>query len=288
MLISIKKVFCLVIGTRTAYRLGRSIYMHARGDIPNDINRNGELLVQKSVIAAIAKSPDNDGFAIFDVGANVGDWTNSFLLGLKDKALTKRVDIYSFEPVPATANRLRNNLPMDNPFVHVEEFALSKNKEVVDIYVTGKNCATSSLYDDGRPTFKEVVQIQSISATEFCNERKIPHVHLLKCDTEGHDMEVIRGANQLLNEQRISVLQFEYNHRWAFSHNFLRDVFLSVESKPYTLGKLQKNYLLIYTKWHQELDTFFEGNYVLIHDDCLSWFPTKKANFDASNAQYIS
>jgi hypothetical protein len=100
-------------------------------------------------------------------------------------------------------------------------------------------------------------------------------------------MEVIRGAIQLFNEQRISVFQFEYNHRWAFSHNFLRDVFLTIESIPYTLAKLNGNYLLLYSEWHPELDKFFEGNYVLIHNDCLAWFPTKRANFDESNAQYI-
>lgn len=288
MLNLIYKIIFLLLGTRTAYRLGRSMYMYARGDIHNDINCNGELLVQQSVIAAIEKLPGNDGFTIFDVGANVGDWTKAFLSGLKDKASTMRVDIYSFEPVPSTAKTLKNNLPKDSPFVHVEEFALSNNKEEVDIYVTGKNGGTNSLYDDGLPTTKELVRIHSISATDFCNERKIRHVHLFKCDTEGHDMEVIRGAMQLLNEERISVFQFEYNHRWAFSHNFLRDVFISIESLPYTLAKLQEDYLLIYSKWEPELDKFFEGNYALIHNDCVSWFPTKRANLDTSNTFYIT
>lgn len=284
----IKKIMFLTTGNRIVYRFGRSIYMHSRGDIHNDINRNGELLVQQSVIEAFENLPQVGHFTIFDVGANVGDWTNAFLSGLKGKDFAKRVEIYSFEPVPSTATTLKKNLPSDNPSIHIENFALSNQREIIDIYVAGINGGTNSLYDDGLPTTKEMVKIQSISVTEFCSDRKIHHIHLLKCDTEGHDMEVIRGAMHLLHEQRISVFQFEYNHRWAFSHNFLRDVFMSIEHLPYTVAKLQEKCLLIYSKWHPELDKFFEGNYVLIHNDCLSWFPTKKVNFDASNAQYIT
>lgn len=96
-------------------------------------------------------------------------------------------------------------------------------------------------------------------------------------------MEVIRGALPLLHKERISVLQFEYNHRWAFSRNFLRDVFVAVESLPYKVAKLQANHVLILETWHPELDKFFEGNYVLIHNDALTWFPEKFAKFDQFN-----
>ena len=97
-------------------------------------------------------------------------------------------------------------------------------------------------------------------------------------------MEVIRGALPLLKEERISVLQFEYNHRWIFSRNFLRDVFLAIESMPYTVAKLQADHVLLFEKWHPELDKFFEGNYALIHHDARHWFPAKVATFDRFNA----
>ena len=96
-------------------------------------------------------------------------------------------------------------------------------------------------------------------------------------------MEVIRGALPLLQTGRISVLQFEYNHRWAFSRNFLRDVFVAVENLPYKVTKLQTNTLLMFEEWHPELEKFFEGNYALIHKDALGWFPIKKAGFDKNN-----
>ncbi len=101
-------------------------------------------------------------------------------------------------------------------------------------------------------------------------------------------MEVIRGALSLLKEERISVLQFEYNHRWAFSGNFLRDVFVTIEFLPYKLVKLQGDSLLVFEKWHPELDKFFEGNYGLVHHDSLNWFPTKSAEFDKFNVLLVT
>ena len=48
---------------------------------------------------------------------------------------------------------------------------------------------------------------------------------LVKIDTEGHDLTVLRGARAMLAEHRIAVVQFEYNHRWVFARAFLRDAF---------------------------------------------------------------
>ena len=41
-----------VIGINGAYRLGRALYMRARGDVANNMVTNGELMIQRCVIAA--------------------------------------------------------------------------------------------------------------------------------------------------------------------------------------------------------------------------------------------
>jgi hypothetical protein len=45
---------------------------------------------------------------------------------------------------------------------------------------------------------------------------------MIKIDAEGHDLAVLRGGQQLLKTHAISVLQFEYNHRWIYSRTYLR------------------------------------------------------------------
>ncbi|MEI6061679.1 MAG: FkbM family methyltransferase, partial [Bacteroidota bacterium] len=280
----IKSVAFKMLGRRTAYRLGRALYLYARGDIANDMRKNGEMIIQSCVLAAWKKSLGNQrNLIIFDVGANIGDWSTAVLEQLKDHGIEKDVLLFAFEPVPSTAAELRRNLRGNHPCLHIEELALSGSSGTAEIYLAGPTAGTNSLYRESAVVTQEVVKIDLISAADFCGARGIPHVHLLKCDTEGHDMEVIRGALPLLIDERISVLQFEYNHCWVFSRSFLRDVFLAIDSLPYKVAKLQANHVLVFDKWHPELDKFFEGNYALIHAGALPWFTVRQAAFDKFN-----
>lgn len=284
MLLHIKNLAFNLMGRRTTYRLGRAMYLHARGDIANDMTRNGEMLIQSGVLAGWKNTSAKDkNLVIFDVGANIGEWSAALLGQLKSHAIDKRVDLFSFEPVPSTAKTLRGNLPSNKPCLHIEEMALSSSVGTAEIYVAAANAGTNSLHADPSTAHQTSVAINLTTAVDFCESRGIRHVHLLKCDTEGHDMEVIRGALPLLKEERISVLQFEYNHRWVFSRNFLRDVFVAIESLPYKVAKLQADHVLVFETWHPELDKFFEGNYALIHHDALTWFSAKSAKFDRFN-----
>ncbi len=42
-------------------------------------------------------------------------------------------------------------------------------------------------------------------------KRKIEFVDLLKIDAEGFDFHVLRGSEDKLNNQKIDVIEFEYN-----------------------------------------------------------------------------
>jgi FkbM family methyltransferase len=277
-----------LLGRRTAYRLGRALYLYARGDIPNDMTSNGEVLVQRGVLAAWKKE-SGQSLVIFDVGANVGSWSASLLRQAYELGITDQVNLFAFEPVPATARTLRRNLTQRYSLLKIEELGLSAITGKAKIYVSGENAGTNSLSDDSL-TEKRELEISLTSVVDYCAARNVHHVHLLKSDTEGHDMEVIRGAMPLLREERISCLQFEYNHRWVFSRNFIKDVFMAVESEalPYKIVKLQSDRILVFGEWHPELDKFFEGNYALIHKDSLAWFPSRAANFDRFNTLSIT
>jgi len=284
---SLKKLILSLIGRRAAYRVGRALYSQARGDIANDMRSNGEMLVQSCVLDAWSKEgTQKNRLVVFDVGANVGDWSAAFLVRLSDLRLSESVDLYAFEPVPSTAETFKHNLGDQNPCLHFEQVALSSENGEANIYV-GQGSGINSLHPNPLRDDEEQVAIVKATATDFCKAHKIQKIQLLKCDTEGHDMEVIHGALPMLADGCISILQFEYNHRWIFSRNFLRDVFIAIEKLPYKLVKLQSDYLLIFNEWHPELEKFFEGNYALIHVDALGWFPTRTASWDRFNTMYV-
>ena len=221
------------------------------------------------------------------VGANVGDWSLSLVNQLTVPTMREATDLYIFEPVPSTFEFLKNRLGSENPVLHYEPVALSSETGESVIYVSAPNAGTNSLHASSQSGDKQQIGINKVTATDFCKNHKIEKVHLFKCDTEGHDMEVIRGALPLLAEERISILQFEYNHRWIYARNFLRDVFISIEKLPYTLAMLQPDQLWIFSEWHPELERFFEGNYALVHDDAIGWFPTRRVIWDRYNTMCV-
>ena len=56
---NIAQILLKCIGRTIAYGLGRFLYMQARGDIPNNMTQNGELMVQRCVIQAVLRSVDD-------------------------------------------------------------------------------------------------------------------------------------------------------------------------------------------------------------------------------------
>lgn len=96
-------------------------------------------------------------------------------------------------------------------------------------------------------------------------------------------MQILYGARELLARERVTVFQFEYNHRWVYSRHFLKDVFDFARSLPYILGKITLTGIEFYDEWHPELERYFEGNYVLMHRDSVCRFAHKRGQFDQRN-----
>lgn len=277
-----KKFIYNLLGRKFTYRIGRSMYMFSRGDIPNDMNTNGELMVQDIFINYVLKNKGKK-YIVFDVGANVGDWSVSLSSKVIKNEIKDIISIYSFEPVESTFNLLKSNMPQSSSYILVNK-ALSSNNGITEIFITEKNSGTNSLYDETSGVNKvRSFSIDLVTAKDFCLDNSIDRIDLVKCDTEGHDFEVIKGANSLFSNSKIGIFQFEYNHRWIFSRNVLRDVFLMFEKLPYKIAKLQSNKILIYNSWHPELDRYFEANFLIIHESLIEEFNSEIVSFDKAN-----
>ena len=83
--------------------------------------------------------------------------------------------------------------------------------------------------------------------------------------------------------ERVSVLQFEYNHCWIYARRCLKDVFDFASDTCYILGKVTPTHVEIYDEWHPELDRFFEGNYLLVHQNFINRLAHKRGKFDKRN-----
>jgi FkbM family methyltransferase len=147
---------------------------------------------------------------VFDVGANAGQF---------GRLLRERVkfdgNIHSFEPVARLASKLAERVTAD-PHWHVHQYALGSATSRLDINVAASDTFSSFLEtaveEDSRfasslaTERRETVAVRRLDDVwgEMCGR---PERAYLKVDTQGFDLEVLRGAETLL--RRISALQFE-------------------------------------------------------------------------------
>ena len=250
-------------GRSLPYRVGRLLMSEARLDVPNDPACNGERLVQETVLqyAQLGRKT-----VVFDVGANIGDWTYAIVEHAKNADL----HVHAFEPCSGTYHMLVNRTSaLSAATVIPVRKACSTSPGTGTLNVVGAGAGTNSLTCIEQTTEAEQVELTSID--DYCRTSSIDRVSLLKIDAEGHDLAVIRGATAMLQQQSIDVLQFEYNQRWIFSSAFLRDVFNFLGPLGYAVGKVTSDGVEFYERWDWELETFREGNYLA----CLSPWVTR-------------
>ncbi|SFR99036.1 FkbM family methyltransferase [Sphingomonas jatrophae] len=130
---------------------------------------------------------------IFDVGANIGQSSQKFARRFPSAA------IHCFEPSAASAQRIR-----ERKLRGVEVHALALGSEAGTATLTlGADPATFRIADGG----DEAVAVDTIDA--FCATRSIQRIDFVKIDTEGHDLEVLKGAAGMLAAHRIAAVQVE-------------------------------------------------------------------------------
>lgn len=281
-------IIAFLVSRRTLWRLGRALYLKARADVVNEMEINGEKKVQCCVLKNLVN--EDEKIVFFDVGANVGDWTLSTLDQAARLGVEKQLEIHSFEPVLSTFQTLQrriNEVHGSNKAIYLINQAMSSTDGSADIFIVGENAGTNSLYPDPMHPGTHSLRIELTSGDNYCALKTIDKVHFLKCDVEGHDMDVLCGVKNLIESGRVMVFQFEYTHFWVYSRHYLKDVFDFISGYQYKIGKITPDKIEIYEKWHPELEKFFAGNYLIIHESALQWFDLTKGSFDVSDTYGI-
>jgi FkbM family methyltransferase len=139
---------------------------------------------------------------VFDVGANVGQTARRF------RAEIPSARIYSFEPVRNVYEMMRQNLTGDS-LQFCFNIALGNEKGEAKIY---KNvCSELNSFKQQQPGMEacqaEVVKVDTLDSV--CAQHGISTIEILKTDTEGFDLEVLRGGKGLIESERIKTVVAE-------------------------------------------------------------------------------
>jgi FkbM family methyltransferase len=239
--------------------------MQSRLDVLNDPARNGERLLQDAFAAA---SSAIQKIVVFDVGANVGDWSKS-MLGLLDARRASIGDcrIHLFEPAPAARARATEALMpwMSRLHVEINQAAVADEPGELSFYLFNECDGINTLQPLPDDAPKQQIRVDCTTVDLYCKRHDIRRIDFMKVDTEGNDYRVLLGAKEMLARQQVGLAQFEYNHRWIAFRRYLKDVFDLVRPLGYNVGKITPRGIERYRDWHFELESFREGNYLVWH-----------------------
>lgn len=176
------------------------------------------------------------GAVVFDVGANVGYFSESVL------AHQPWACIHAFEPLPDARARLQQALAPFGDNIAINSAALGAGRGERDFFVSRFGEA-SSFFENGARlegrvygidfTTIAMVPVVIDTVADYVGEHRIARIDLLKLDVQGFELEVLKGAAPVLD--RVDAIyceaQFEELYRgaplagdifaWLHAHGFV-------------------------------------------------------------------
>jgi len=144
-----------------------------------------------------------------DVGANRGEWTAMML-----RYAPPDVRAVLFEPGTKASAMLRERFA-DRAGIEIVSRALSDRPATAARFFEEPDAGNTSSLSRGAATAGATETAVDVTTLDIEAERlSIERIDLLKVDAEGHDLAVLRGAEKLLREDRVGIVQWEYSDSW--------------------------------------------------------------------------
>lgn len=211
-----------------SFRLdSRKIFFESNGVLKYRDHESGEKWFIESVLPRILS--DIEEPVILDIGANIGEYSIALASALP------ACRCYAFEPNPITFEQLTQNTNAKSNIFPLNYGAGSKKEHIkLFVYKTDFSTSHASLYRD---VFKEChmqneAGIEEISCIvdkvdDLIESCIIPEaaIHFIKIDTEGHELQGLKGALCAIRMRGVRAVQFEFNEMNVISRVFLKDFY---------------------------------------------------------------
>lgn len=213
---------------KLAYKLGYKI---------SKINRFS--ILDEDPLIAIKDKIQTKEIILFDIGANKGQTVE------KMKMKFPNAIIHTFEPSNTSYNKLKLKF-QGKKEINLYNIAIGSEKGKLKFNQYNWSAMDSLLkrsYGTAKIIDNYLVNVTTVD--DFCLENAIPYINLLKTDTEGYELNVLKGATKTFDENRIQFVLIEifFNENYIDQGSF-GDIYNYLLSKNFNLVRF---YDVIYT-----------------------------------------
>lgn len=181
-----------------------------------------------------------EGMTVFDVGANVGELTLLFSRFVGDGI------VHAFEASSTTFDKLKTICTAsERQNVIINHQAVAAENGFIELYIYDGSLsvfnsqAQRPLKDYGLDI--ESIGTEKVSAVtidEYCRKNKVEQIDLLKIDVEGAELQVMRGASEMLENKRIKCLSFEFGQTTFDMGNTPAEIELLLKETGYKIQNI--------------------------------------------------
>jgi FkbM family methyltransferase len=191
---------------------------------------------------------------IIDVGANIG------LMSLNLYHFFPEAKIFSFEPGPFQYSLLKKNIHYNqlSNSIKIFNMAVSESSGEMEFHVHGPGDSSGDGFiDTGRAGESKIIKVKTVSLDEWWTNRQKHTVDLLKIDTEGAELQVLKGSKNLIETCKpIILIEICYLNYQKYDHNF-KDYILLLEEMGYLLYDLTRTNTITTSNFDMFKDQFY-------------------------------
>lgn len=224
----------------------------------HDVHSSGESEVLKYLLRHIKNGSVP---IVFDVGANIGEYSQQVL-----SRLGTDVQLYCFEPSKQAYAMLAEKL-VGRENAALFNFGFGDKQQTATLYADAVGSALGSVFNRRLQHFDidmsctEEIQLRRLD--DFCDEKGIRHIDLLKLDVEGNELSVLKGAENLIDAGAIDLIQFEFGGCNIDSRTYFQDFFYLLNAR-YRIHRIVRDGLIPIDKYKETCEVFVTTNYVAI------------------------
>lgn len=218
---------------------------------------------EAKAIAKIAKDLNIDHVIAIDVGANVGDWTDEL------SKLIPTAEIYAFEPSKSAFEKLDSRFEK-NTNIQCLNYALGDSNYTGTLFADSSGSGLGSLTKRRLDHFQIRIEHEEKVIVHTLDDffgNNFPDVkpNILKMDVEGHELDVISGASNILNT--VQIVQFEFGGSNIDTRTYFQDFWYFFKEQGFNLYRLLPNCATLIHSYSEHDETFLTTNYIAVRNN---------------------
>jgi FkbM family methyltransferase len=255
-----KKIFHSIFSRNVFQEIWKKLFYLSLKGMNYGYSDSPMLSGEKWVINTIIKPKvkvKQDSFNLVNVGANYGQYCDLLISQLGP--LISKLNIYLFEPQEECVATLKKRFK-DFSNIHINGIGLGEMEDKKEMFSEKNGSVQASLIKN--PFSKSEIQ-RTISITtldSFCEANSIKKIDCLIMDVEGYEMNVLKGAENLIKNKMIDSIQFEHGSINSIKNQkYLLDFFDILPN--HNIYHIKQDGITK-IKYKPELEIFYNTNYL--------------------------